>query len=435
MTQINIINTTVEMNKNIDQGWAWMVVVASFCTMFTSLGVFRSTSVIYVALVDVLGVSRENAAWPFTLAASLLSILGVFVGVLAEYFSIRTLVFYGTLMSSIGVALCYTANNILLIVIYFGIIFGIGSGLAKNSNVIAINQYFVKYRTMATGLSLAGSSIGSFVLPPLTEYLMIEYGLRGSFLLLSSVLVQSLVTAMLFRPLKQNIKNNRVETGDVVIGSSETEMMIDTKEESKFLKIMKLLYELFKIPIFYIIVSTFSFNMFCFLTYQTVVVDYASDRSIAVTRGVFIVSVFSFADLCGRLSCGWITDLGFMKRKNLVVVCCFGMGILFFCVPHFSTFTMMLIIALCLGIFTGCLVVNSYVLFTEYLGLTKLPLSLGLGNTIFGFINFAGPILIGYFRDTKGSYDPIFYILGGMEIFLGLCWLLEPLLIKNDPEN
>lgn len=66
--------------------------------------------------------------------------------------------------------------------------------------------YFEKYRSLATGIAVCGSGLGTFIFAPLTEYFVTEYGWRGALLLISSLVLQCTTFGALFRPVEESYK-------------------------------------------------------------------------------------------------------------------------------------------------------------------------------------------------------------------------------------
>jgi len=65
-------------------------------------------------------------------------------------------------------------------------------------NVI-IQQRFNKHRSLATGMSIIGWSLGNFCGAPLTELLLNQYGLRGTLALLGAIQAHRIPLALQFR--------------------------------------------------------------------------------------------------------------------------------------------------------------------------------------------------------------------------------------------
>lgn len=64
---------------------------------------------------------------------------------------------------------------------------------------VVLNQHFKKYRTTASGMAFSGGCVGSFLFPVLLEYMIKTYGLEGSFLILSGIIMNTIPAAMLLR--------------------------------------------------------------------------------------------------------------------------------------------------------------------------------------------------------------------------------------------
>ncbi|XP_023231021.1 monocarboxylate transporter 12-like isoform X2 [Centruroides sculpturatus] len=402
--------------KNIDGGWAWVVAFSCFISTFTVMGLFRSAGVMYVALVEALDITREMAAWPLSLCGSVMLLVGPIVGMLTHYFSIRVLMIIGTLLTSLGVSLCYIPLNLTAIVIFLGAIYGIGIGFVLITSPVIINQYFLRYRTIAIGITFSGASAGSIALPPLIEYLLETYGLRGCFLLLGGVLLHGVAAASLCRPPNTSKKAHEEQelTFELRTNNNNEINFKKPKKQNAFRQYISLVIELLCDPMYQIINFCFGIFFICFTLYITILVDFAMDRSIAQNKAVFIISVYSISDLFGRIFSGWIIDFKIIRRKTVIIVSFISSGLL-----------------------CGSIMVNFTVLLTEYLGLSKVTTALGLSNFLYGILGLFRPMIIGHYRDTLGSYDYLFYTLGGMHVIAGVTWFIEPLLkrCKEKKEN
>ena len=81
------------------------------------------------------------------------------------------------------------------------IFLGIGQACCYGPSFVALGSYFRKHRTFANGLAVAGSSVGTFILPPLIRYLVDEYSFRGAMMILGGLLFNLCVCGALYRPL------------------------------------------------------------------------------------------------------------------------------------------------------------------------------------------------------------------------------------------
>lgn len=79
--------------------------------------------------------------------------------------------------------------------------------------MVMIGKYFHDRRSLANGLSLTGASVGQFAIPPLLQYLLDEYGLRGTVLLVGALYFHVAISGFLYRPLSFYEKKKQ-GTGD-----------------------------------------------------------------------------------------------------------------------------------------------------------------------------------------------------------------------------
>lgn len=76
---------------------------------------------------------------------------------------------------------------------------GAGAALAMTIPQVVLNQHFKKYRTTASGMAFSGGCVGSLLFPVLLEYMIKTYGLGGSFLILSGIIMNTIPAALLLR--------------------------------------------------------------------------------------------------------------------------------------------------------------------------------------------------------------------------------------------
>ena len=69
-------------------------------------------------------------------------------------------------------------------------------------SLVIVGVYFEKRRAFATGISLCGSGIGTFVFPPLCEKLIQMYSWKGATWIVAGVCLNGAVCGALYRPLK-----------------------------------------------------------------------------------------------------------------------------------------------------------------------------------------------------------------------------------------
>ena len=335
---------------------------------------------------------------------------------------------------------------------------GFGMGLVGTQTPVIINQYFVKYRATATGIALAGGTLGSFVFPPLVKYIITEYSLRGCFLILGGIMLNTIPVALLLRPPVPKVQNilsvpaqQQVFTVSLqkedpnhrdkmlalaYIGNHKQEVdgCRRIKRISEFMSSFveavlsnaRLIRSLLANPLFLVLCCTQISFTWGWTTYVMVVVDFAVDKGIDISVAVTFLSAFAGADLCGRLGSGWISDKGLVKRKNVARASILMIGVLLLSLPHFTTFGTLFTVSLFLGLFSGSIMILFSILLVEYVGIEKMPVALGTSTFTCGMATMLRPAVIGFFRDAHDSYDGLFTFLAALCIFSASLWAIEP---------
>ena len=88
-----------------------------------------------------------------------------------------------------------------------------------------------------------------------------------------------------------------------------------------------------------------------------------------------------------------------------------------------STLSALLVISFLVGGCNGALVPLIPVLLVNDFGISRFTESLGVSLFMCGVITSFRPLLDGYFRDVRGSYDGLFCLVFGLCVPCGLYWL------------
>src|SRR6218665_711581 len=80
------------------------------------------------------------------------------------------------------------------------LIAGIGYGLMFGPSMVMIGLYFKKYASAASGLAVAGGSLGQLALPHFINFVSEKYAFRGALLMYSALMLHAIPATMLLRP-------------------------------------------------------------------------------------------------------------------------------------------------------------------------------------------------------------------------------------------
>lgn len=186
-----------------DGGYGWVVALAACLVNVWIVGFIKSYGVLYV---HVRSAFPEASAYHTSWLPALLSTIGLLIapltGTLCRNFTSRKVSFVGGILCCLGLVLGSQAVSMNQLILSVGVLTGLGAGLTTTPGVLIVSLYFEKRRALASAICVSGNALGGFFLPPLVDYLMDEYGLRGTMLILAAMQLHICAASMLYRPIR-----------------------------------------------------------------------------------------------------------------------------------------------------------------------------------------------------------------------------------------
>ncbi|XP_072766667.1 monocarboxylate transporter 9 [Anoplolepis gracilipes] len=195
-----------------DGGWGWVVVAASFMVNLIADGITFSFGVIYVEFLNYFGGGKSKTAWIGSLFMAMPLLSGPVASFLTDRYGCRRVTVAGSILATAGFVISSYANSMEILILTFGILAGFGLSLCFVAAVVIVAYYFDKKRSFATGLSVCGSGIGTFIFAPVTQYLLAEYGWRGTTLILAGLFSNLAVCGCLMRDLEWTTTRAKAKT-------------------------------------------------------------------------------------------------------------------------------------------------------------------------------------------------------------------------------
>ncbi|XP_022696746.1 monocarboxylate transporter 12-like isoform X3 [Varroa jacobsoni] len=456
--------------------------------MSCSVWTFRCAGLIYVALIDQLGVSAENASWPIVIFCAASSVLGPAVGAASMYVSIPTLFIFSSCSGTLSVVLASYARNIWEITLTLGLMQGVCSAFPLTLGSVLVTRYFDRYQTTAIGVFLSGPAIVSMALTLVMQAILDEFGLQWSLLLLSGLTAQSIPAALLIKTIgPPEEQTDQTQRGTITkkpvhlpmsksasftaLTSSKTsagrtgytdyhtkkkvpKMVLRQLRRNKVCRdtpriaeagdaVLSYMVErtgrkrnsersgkppdtftLLRLRWFYALLAVTVGFIFVNTTLLNLIVALARDKKVTSDVAGRLVALLAFGDLLGRICSGWITDKEFISREHLMLI---NYTLLSVGLIGLGTFSHP--ITLCfLVTLIGWLLGSSVILFTSItrnrLGFKLLALSSGWYFFFGGILALTRPPMIGYFQYTIGSFDPIMYLMAAVLLVCAILYII-----------
>lgn len=165
-----------------------------------SIGTVYCWSLFKGEISGATGISKGTLEWAFSLAIFFLGMSAAFLGNFVEKdikkaSLLATICFVaGVVGTGIGVHL----KSAVLILLFYGVVMGVGLGLGYLSPVKTLMLWFKDKKGLATGLAVAGFGAAKMVFSPVIEFLMGKFGVEMTLYILAGIWFVMMFIAHLF---------------------------------------------------------------------------------------------------------------------------------------------------------------------------------------------------------------------------------------------
>lgn len=217
----------IPWGQNIE---ALLVGVAAFTANTLIIGFIVSLAIYYVEFKDAFSDSHGLISLSVFLPTGIFGSVGLLSGMFLNKFGVRITAISGSLLLSIGVGVCAFVPNVIFLFVFLGAFAGTGCSFLYLSVTMGLCSYFKHKSRLLMPLVTMGEAAGTIIFPPLTSYLIEIYFWRGSLLLMSGVMLQSTVCAMMYSVKNhQEIKSSHKKQTDdkyphLIDGKNDTDL-------------------------------------------------------------------------------------------------------------------------------------------------------------------------------------------------------------------
>ncbi|XP_021932288.1 monocarboxylate transporter 12 isoform X3 [Zootermopsis nevadensis] len=210
--------------------WNWNFVAAD--------GVTYSFGVFYLTFLHYFNEGKGTTAWIASILVGVTLCSGPISSSFVNKYGCRAVTIAGSLLAAVSLMISVFAQNVLTLYLTIGLGAGFGFGLIYLPAIVSVTCYFEKYRSLATGIAVCGSGLGTFLFAPISEYLITEYGWRGALLIIAAVVLNCIILGALFRPIpdiRESKPVSRAASSSAVAlhGNAATTNSMDEKNSSE----------------------------------------------------------------------------------------------------------------------------------------------------------------------------------------------------------
>ncbi|XP_060593694.1 monocarboxylate transporter 12-like [Ruditapes philippinarum] len=161
----------------------------------------------------------------------------------------------------------------------------------------------------------------------------------------------------------------------------------------------------------------------------------ANDIGLSADQIGLLMSIVCGVGMFSRVTCALFADKKFMRLTTLLAVVSIMSGITAHCIRLFTSFPLLVFMAVVIGLSTDIYLSMYPVILVEFLTLPKLKTCIGFTILCHGLAVAVTFLVVGSLRDSTGSYYASYHFLGTMS-FAGAAFALSlPYLHRRQQEN
>jgi MFS family permease len=200
-------------------GFGWYVVFgATLINMFNQslLSVF---GLLFGGYFTALNESKVRIALVMNLSSTFLNLTGFLIGPLTKIFTKRKIAVTGCLLVSFGLMLSSITTSLNQVILTYSLCVGVGLGLLGPAIFISVSEYFTTRKSRAVALTMSGTGFGQMILPQVVKFFLMEYGFRGTILLMGGLSLHGVIGACLFQPVEWHMRRRVKDTEEITESS------------------------------------------------------------------------------------------------------------------------------------------------------------------------------------------------------------------------
>jgi predicted MFS family arabinose efflux permease len=296
--------------------YGWVVVAATFLTMLVTAGAVGAPGVLLLPLQREFGWSTAAISSALAMRLLLFGLMGPFAAAFINRYGVRKVTLSALCLIALGLALSLRMTHIWQLLLLWGVVVGLGTGLTALVLAATIStRWFNARRGLIVGLLTASSATGQLIFLPLLASIAARSGWRSALALVCVLLGCAAAVVWLFmrdRPADVGLKPfGTADSRDLAGpgGSAAAEPAADPRGGNIAAAALQSLRDASRTPTFWILFATF---FICGAStnglIQTHFIPFCSDNGLAEVAAAGVLATMGVFDFFGTIASGWLSD-------------------------------------------------------------------------------------------------------------------------------
>ncbi|ORY03674.1 major facilitator superfamily domain-containing protein [Clohesyomyces aquaticus] len=383
----------------------WICVAGAFLTIFSTFGFLNAIGVFQATYEKTIlrEYSPSSISWIFAVQLALIWAPGPIFGRLVDTFGPAPVLYPCSLLCVFSLCMTSLADKYYQIFLAQGLGFGIGAGGTFTTAMVCVGQWHVRRRSLATGIAIAGSSLGGVIFPIFVDRIMQRVGFFGA-VRYTALMIGILMAASCF-----------LITARLPRKKWDWEMTwfdLTLFKEKQFA--------------FFTIGAFLSFwgiwGPFIFLP------SMAQDQGFSYSLALYLISIANATSIFGRTIPPYFADT--LGSFNVVAFSAGGSGVCLFALwlpfNYYRSHAGLIVFALVFGFFSGAFVSLLMPCVAKAGTIETLGRRFGTFQIIMSISNLTGPPIMGAILGRQGGTDYSgLAIFGGATLLVGTAFLIS----------
>ncbi|XP_048744845.2 monocarboxylate transporter 12-like isoform X3 [Ostrea edulis] len=468
----------------IDRGWAWMILLANFLVVFLVIGFMSSFGIFFAEFMSEFNAPASSITIALSLQTvvfSLSSLLVLNIG--SRVASIRTYIIVSGFFACSAYLISAVITDVSYLVLSHGLIFGIAYGFSYGPALVILGRYFDKKRGIASSLGNTGVSFGSLVFPPIIRALLNHYGLRGTLVVVGGIHLHLCVAGALMRPIefyevrqrnseghsiemtsigfwsttqdtessRKNSLTSKINTCSMKENCTETEQTDVTGDNKSDVSKSKesfhctgnervgrnlcnklIDFKILRNPLFRMWIPVCFLAIIGCVQIVIFIPPHAKDLHISDNNITLLVMIVGASNLISKILSAFLIYCNVMPKHQLIAVSLIITGVSSMFISFYTDFLTLSILSVIFGVFGSVYFGLFPAVLVDFVGLEHISGAMAINMLMQGLgLSISNPIL-GFLRDTTGTFHASFYLMGTTLIGSGSILFLEPLFRKKE---